>query len=185
MERSVARSVQVLSNICRIEVSQAAIGTGISGLGAAYALSKGHEVELFERDERGDVDSNTVEHMVAGRTLALDTGFIVHNEDTYPNLIRLFRELGVRTQPSEMKLLGRLRLRHGLEYSGARTLRRRTAMVLQAPLLFDVSVLTNAASGLRFRGTEPARGRAARHGLAGALRRRSSGPAERPPPLRR
>ena len=80
----------------------AVIGTGISGLGAAYALSKGHEVELFERDHRAGGHSNTVEHVVAGRRLALDTGFIVHNEDTYPNLVRLFRELGVRTQPSEM-----------------------------------------------------------------------------------
>ena len=78
------------------------IGTGISGLGAAHALSKGHDVELFERDARVGGHSNTVEHMAAGRTLRLDTGFIVHNEDTYPNLVRLFRELGVRTQPSEM-----------------------------------------------------------------------------------
>ena len=75
---------------------------GISGLGAAYALSKGHEVELSERDGRAGGHSNTVEHVVAGRTLRLDTGFIVHNEDTYPNLVRLFRELGVRIQPSEM-----------------------------------------------------------------------------------
>ncbi len=96
----------------------AVIGTGISGLGAAYALSKGHEVELFERDDRAGGHSNTVEHMVAGRTLALDTGFIVHNEDTYPNLVRLFRELGVRTQPSEMSFSVACD-RHDLEYSGA------------------------------------------------------------------
>ena len=97
----------------------AVIGTGISGLGAAYALSKGHEVELFERDDRAGGHSNTVEHMVAGRTLALDTGFIVHNEDTYPNLVRLFRELGVRTQPSEMSFSVACD-RHDLEYSGRR-----------------------------------------------------------------
>ena len=95
------------------------IGTGISGLGAAYALSKGHEVELFERDDRAGGHSNTVEHMVAGRTLRLDTGFIVHNEDTYPNLVRLFRELGVRTQPSEMSFSVACD-RHDLEYSGSR-----------------------------------------------------------------
>src|SRR3954454_15588005 len=97
----------------------AVIGTGISGLGAAYALSKAHEVELFERDDRAGGHSNTVQHMVAGRTLALDTGFIVHNEDTYPNLVRLFRELGVRTQPSEMSFSVACD-RHGLEYSGSR-----------------------------------------------------------------
>ena len=85
----------------------AVIGTGISGLGAAYALSKAHEVELFERDRAGG-HSNTVEHMVAGRTLALDTGFIVHNEDTYPNLVRLFRELGAHAAVGD-ELLGRLR----------------------------------------------------------------------------
>ena len=66
----------------------AVIGTGISGLGAAYALSKGNDVELFERDDRAGGHSNTVEHTVAGRTIALDTGFIVHNEDTYPNLVQ-------------------------------------------------------------------------------------------------
>ena len=97
----------------------AVIGTGISGLGAAYALSKGYEVELFERDDRAGGHSNTVEHMVAGRTLALDTGFIVHNEDTYPNLVRLFRELDVRTQPSEMSFSVACD-RHDLEYSGSR-----------------------------------------------------------------
>jgi len=97
----------------------AVIGTGISGLGAAYALSKGHEVELFERDDRAGGHSNTVELMVAGRPLPLDTGFIVHNEDTYPNLVRLFRELGVRTQPSEMSFSVACE-RHGLEYSGRR-----------------------------------------------------------------
>ena len=95
------------------------IGTGISGLGAAYALSKGHEVELFERDDRAGGHSNTVEHVAAGRTLRLDTGFIVHNEETYPNLVRLFRELGVRTQPSEMSFSVACQ-RHDLEYSGGR-----------------------------------------------------------------
>ena len=97
----------------------AVIGTGISGLGAAYALSKGHDVELFERDDRAGGHSNTVYHAVAGRTLALDTGFIVHNEDTYPGLVRLFRELGVRTQPSEMSFSVACE-RHDLEYSGNR-----------------------------------------------------------------
>src|SRR3954449_11833632 len=97
---SVAR---VCSGIVQpMKMKIAVVGTGISGLGAAYALSKRHEVELFERDDRAGGHSNTVEHLVAGRTLRLDTGFIVHNDDTYPNLVRLFAELGVRTQPSGM-----------------------------------------------------------------------------------
>ena len=95
------------------------IGSGISGLGAAFALSKSHDVELFERDDRAGGHTNTIEHVVAGRTLALDTGFIVHNEETYPNLVRLFRELGVRTQPSEMSFSVACQ-RHDLEYSGRR-----------------------------------------------------------------
>ena len=95
------------------------IGTGISGLGAAYALSKAHDVELFERDDRAGGHSNTVELPVAGRTLRLDAGFIVHNEQTYPNLVRLFRELGVRTQGSNMSFSVACD-RHALEYSGSR-----------------------------------------------------------------
>jgi predicted NAD/FAD-binding protein len=97
----------------------AVIGSGISGLGAAHALSKGHEVEVFERDDRVGGHSNTVAHLAGGRTLQLDTGFIVHNEATYPNLVRLFHELGVRTQPSEMSFSVACD-RHDLEYSGSR-----------------------------------------------------------------
>lgn len=76
----------------------AVVGSGISGLGAAYVLSRRHEVEVLERADYAGGHSNTVTH--AG--LGLDTGFLVHNERTYPNLIRLFGELGVATQRSEM-----------------------------------------------------------------------------------
>jgi predicted NAD/FAD-binding protein len=95
----------------------AVIGTGIAGLGAAYVLSRTHEVELFERDDRAGGHTNTVVH----DGLALDTGFIVHNESTYPHLIRLFRELGVRTQPSQMSFSVSC-ARHHLEYAGRRPL---------------------------------------------------------------
>ena len=97
----------------------AVIGSGIAGLGAAYALSKGHDVEVFERAERVGGHTHTVPHQVAGRSLPLETGFIVHNEETYPNLVRLFRELGVRTQSSEMSFSVSCE-HHGLEYSGRR-----------------------------------------------------------------
>jgi predicted NAD/FAD-binding protein len=91
----------------------AIVGTGISGLGAAYVLAPAHEVELFERDGRVGGHTNTVAH--AG--LGLDTGFIVHNEPNYPFLCRLFRELGVATQDSSMSLSVSA---GGFEYSGTR-----------------------------------------------------------------
>ncbi|MBX9601502.1 MAG: FAD-dependent oxidoreductase [Bryobacteraceae bacterium] len=80
----------------------AVIGSGISGLAAAYYLSRKHEVSLFEKDSR--LGGHTHTHMIdaAGRKFPVDTGFIVHNERTYPNLVKLFREIGVDTAPSDM-----------------------------------------------------------------------------------
>lgn len=76
----------------------AVIGTGIAGLGAAYALSRAHEVELFEANAYAGGHTNTV----SVDSHEIDTGFIVHNEENYPSLTRLFRELGVATKASEM-----------------------------------------------------------------------------------
>jgi uncharacterized protein len=93
----------------------AVVGSGVGGLGAAYLLSRAHDVELFEKDTRPGGHVNTVEH--AG--LGLDTGFIVHNTPNYPHLGRLFRELGVQVQESEMSFsvaCGDC----GLEWSGRR-----------------------------------------------------------------
>ncbi len=93
----------------------AVIGTGIAGLGAAYALSRAHAVELFEREDRPGGHTNTILH----DGLALDTGFIVHNEANYPHLNRLFRELGIRTQESDMSFSVSC-AHHGIEYAGRR-----------------------------------------------------------------
>ncbi len=81
----------------------AVIGSGIAGLGVAHHLSPTHHVVLFEADSRLGGHSNTVivDDPNAGE-LAVDTGFIVHNDRNYPNLVSLFDELGVQTQPSEM-----------------------------------------------------------------------------------
>jgi uncharacterized protein len=96
-------------------VRTAVIGGGIAGLGAAYLLARGHDVEVFEREPRAGGHANTVEH--AG--LALDTGFLVLNTPNYPLLNRLFGELGVRTQESEMSFSVSCAA-CGLEYSGRR-----------------------------------------------------------------
>jgi len=96
----------------------AVIGSGVAGLTAAYVLRDSHEVTLFEADDRlgGHADTHDVDDLEAG-ALAVDTGFIVHNERTYPTLLRLFAELGVRTQPTDMSLSVRCD-GCGLEYSG-------------------------------------------------------------------
>jgi uncharacterized protein len=96
----------------------AVVGTGIAGLGAAYLLMRHHDVEVFEQADRAGGHSNTISVPGrAGTQLGLDTGFIVHNETNYPNLVRLFAELGVPTQDSEMSFSVSC-ARCGLEYSG-------------------------------------------------------------------
>jgi predicted NAD/FAD-binding protein/DUF1365 family protein len=96
----------------------AVIGSGVAGLTAAYIAAKSAYVTLFEADERLGGHADT--HLVDG--LAIDTGFIVHNERTYPTLLRLFGELGVETQDSEMSMSVRDDAT-GLEYAGALGLR--------------------------------------------------------------
>ena len=80
----------------------AVIGSGISGLGSAWLLSRKYRVHLFDKRERLGGHTHTVIHGVEGRPLPLDTGFIVYNEKTYPLLTRLFDELSVETQTSDM-----------------------------------------------------------------------------------
>jgi len=98
----------------------AVIGSGVAGLTAAYVLNGQDRVTLFEADSRlgGHAHTHDVPQ-VNGPTLGVDTGFIVHNERTYPTLLRLFAELGVQTQDSEMSMSVRCD-GCGLEYAGAR-----------------------------------------------------------------
>ena len=78
----------------------AVVGSGVAGLTAAYVFAKTDHVTLVEADDRLGGHADT--HEVDG--LSIDTGFIVHNERTYPVLLRLFAELGVETQESEMSM---------------------------------------------------------------------------------
>jgi len=80
----------------------AVVGSGITGLGAAWLLNRKHDVHVFEKRLRLGGHTHTVVHDLDGRSLPLDTGFIVFNEKTYPLLTRLFNELSVETQTSEM-----------------------------------------------------------------------------------
>ncbi|WP_354643703.1 NAD(P)/FAD-dependent oxidoreductase [Kitasatospora camelliae] len=99
----------------------AVVGAGVAGLTAAYRLARaGVRVELFEADGRLGGHAHTQRAAGPdGRELPLDTGFLVHNERTYPHLVSLFRELGVRTRDSEMSMSVRCE-GCGLEYAGAR-----------------------------------------------------------------
>ncbi len=96
----------------------AVVGTGIAGNVAAYHLGKHHEVTVFEADNRIGGHTNTVDVKLAGRDYAVDTGFIVFNDRTYPNFIELLDELGVAWQDSDMSFSMRNES-NGLEYKGA------------------------------------------------------------------
>ena len=80
----------------------AVIGSGVAGLGAAWALSRVHEVALYEAEDRLGGHAHTVEIDDAGRRVPVDTGFIVFNPHNYPNLVRLFDAADVPTEPSDM-----------------------------------------------------------------------------------
>lgn len=92
-------------------------GTGVAGLGCAWHLRHHARLTLLEQDSRPGGHTNTVTVSEDGRTVPIDTGFIVFNRVTYPNLCRLFTELGVAVKPAEMSFS----VQHGptgLEYNG-------------------------------------------------------------------
>ena len=80
----------------------AIIGSGIAGLTSAYLLSRSHDITLFEADDRIGGHTHTVNVSVEGKSYAVDTGFIVFNDWTYPNFIRLLGHVGVGFKPTEM-----------------------------------------------------------------------------------
>lgn len=89
---------------CRIDLMSkiAIVGSGISGLSAAYFLSRKHDIVLFERETRLGGHSRTITVRHGDRIIPVDTGFIVFNERNYPNLTPFFKELGVPVKNSDM-----------------------------------------------------------------------------------
>ena len=94
----------------------AIVGSGIAGLASAWLLSRGHEVVLFEAEDRLGGHTHTHDITLGGRRYAVDTGFIVHNPAHYPLLTALFDELGVASQPTTMSFSVRNEA-SGLEYN--------------------------------------------------------------------
>lgn len=135
----------------------AVIGSGISGLGCAHALRNDAHVTLYEAEPRLGGHTNTVDVTLDGVSFPVDTGFLVYNERTYPNLIRLFSELGVPTAKSDMSfavsvLHGRRRIEwSGTDLNGVFAQRRNLASPRFLAMLRDIlrfnAQATRLASG--------------------------------------
>ena len=80
----------------------AVVGSGISGLSAAYYLSKKHHVDLFEKEDRFGGHSHTIDLTFGEKKISVDIGFIVFNFQTYPNLIKFFKENNIEIEKSDM-----------------------------------------------------------------------------------
>lgn len=91
-----------------VRLKIAVVGTGITGLSAAWLMSRRHDVTIYEQAERVGGHSNTILTTIGGRTIPVDTGFIVFNRLTYPNLAALFAHLKVPTQQSDMSFAASL-----------------------------------------------------------------------------
>ena len=94
----------------------AVIGTGIAGMTAAHLLSRKHTLTVFEANDYIGGHTHTIDVPVNGDRYAVDTGFIVFNEKTYPNFVRLMKRLGVGWKQSNMSFSVQC-ARTGLEFS--------------------------------------------------------------------
>jgi len=110
--------VPKLSTEGNVHVRIAIVGAGIAGLGSAWLLSKqGHAVTLYEANDYLGGHTHTVDVTLDGLTAPVDTGFLVFNDRTYPNLVALFDELGVGSVASEMSFSARIDAA-GIEWAG-------------------------------------------------------------------
>ena len=94
----------------------AVIGTGIAGMVAAYLLSEDHELAVYEAQDYIGGHTHTIDVRLNGQTYAVDTGFIVFNEQTYPNFVKLMKRLDVAWKPSNMSFSVQCK-KTGLEFS--------------------------------------------------------------------
>ena len=95
----------------------AIIGSGISGLSAAYSLSKKYKVDLFEKEDHFGGHSHTIDVNVGDNIVPVDIGFIVFNKKTYPNLINFFQENDIAIEESNMSFSVSVR-DSNIEYCG-------------------------------------------------------------------
>jgi predicted NAD/FAD-binding protein len=129
----------------------AVIGSGISGMLAAHRLSRDHEVEVYEAGDHAGGHTHTVDVEHDGRDYAVDTGFIVYNDWTYPNFVKLIDELAVPWQPSAMSFSVRCE-KTGLEYNGTNI----NSLFAQRRNFVSPSFLRMVADILRFNRSAPA-----------------------------
>ena len=123
----------------------AVVGSGIAGLGAAWALSAMHDVTLIEADPRPGGHSRTLDVDLDGSPVSVDTGFIVYNERNYPNLTKLLSTLGASTVDSDMSFA--VSLADGsFEYAG-----RATGLFTNVQSIADRDVWSVVSGIVRFR----------------------------------
>lgn len=130
----------------------AVVGSGIAGMAAAWLLSSRHQVDVFEAQPSLGGHTHTVDLDVDGRQFPVDTGFMVFNERTYPNLVRLFAHLGIGSQASDMSFSVRCG-EQDLEWSsrGLAGVFAQPGNLLRAELwrmLYDVARLSAASERL-------------------------------------